>query len=68
MLEIDPYTIVFTIINLLVLYFLMRKFLFGPVNAILNGRAKAIEDSLAQARQEQEEAQRLHNQYQAQLE
>ena len=68
MLEIDHYTIVFTIINLLVLYFLMRKFLFGPVNAILNGRAKAIEDSLAQARQEQEEAQRLHNQYQAQLE
>ena len=67
MLEIDPYTILFTVINLLVLYLLMRKFLFGPVNAILDSRAKAIEDSLAQARQQQQEAQELHSQYESQL-
>ena len=67
MLDIDPYTILFTVINLLVLYLLMRKFLFGPVNAILDSRSKAIEDSLAQARSQQEEAQQLRSQYEAQL-
>ena len=68
MLEIDPYTIFFTVLNLLVLYLLMRKFLFGPVNAILDSRAKAIEDGLSQARQQQEEAEKLRGQYEAQLE
>ena len=63
MLDIDPYTILWTVVNLLVLYLLMRKFLFGPVNAILDGRAKAIEDGLTQARQQQEEEQPLHSQY-----
>ena len=67
MLDIDPYTILWTVVNLLVLYLLMRKFLFGPVNAILDGRAKAIEDGLTQARQQQEEAQQLHSQYGAEI-
>ena len=67
MLDIDPYTILWTVVNLLVLYLLMRKFLFGPVNAILDGRAKVIEDGLTQARQKQEEAQQLHSQYEAEI-
>ena len=67
MLDIDPDTILWTVVNLLVLYLLMRKFLFGPVNAILDGRAKAIEDGLTQARQQQEEAQQLHSQYEAEI-
>ena len=67
MLDIDSYTILWTVVNLLVLYLLMRKFLFGPVNAILDGRAKAIEDGLTQARQQQEEAQQLHSQYEAEI-
>ena len=67
MLDIDPYTILWTVVNLQVLYLLMRKFLFGPVNAILDGRAKAIEDGLTQARQQQEEAQQLHSQYEAEI-
>lgn len=67
MLEIDPYTILWTVVNLLVLYLLMRKFLFGPVNAILDSRAKAIEDGLSQARSQQEEAQQLRSQYEEKL-
>ena len=67
MLDIDPYTILWTVVNLLVLYLLVRRFLFGPVNAILDGRGKAIEDGLTQARQQQEEAQQLHSQYEAEI-
>lgn len=67
MLSIDPYTILWTVVNLLVLYLLMRKFLFKPVNAILDGRAKAISDGLAQAADQQQKAQQLLEEYQAQL-
>ena len=38
MLDIQPSTIIFTIINLLVLYAFFRKFLFGRVNAVLEQR------------------------------
>ena len=33
MLEIQPWTIFFTIVNLLILYFFFRKFLFGQCRA-----------------------------------
>ena len=67
MLSIDPYTILWTVVNLLVLYLLMRKFLFKPVNAILDSRAKAISDGLAQAADQQQKAQQLLEEYQTQL-
>ncbi|MFQ7451972.1 MAG: hypothetical protein ACLRNQ_11685 [Flavonifractor plautii] len=35
MLDFQVSTIVFTVINLLVLYFILRKLLFGRVNAVL---------------------------------
>ncbi|MEI3139219.1 MAG: ATP synthase F0 subunit B [Lachnospiraceae bacterium] len=39
MLRLD-WNLVFTVINLLILYVLMRKFLFKPVNEILEKRRK----------------------------
>ena len=45
MLRLDI-NLVFTIINLLVLYFLMKKFLFKPVNNIIAQREEAIKNSL----------------------
>lgn len=41
--------LVFTIINLLVLYILMKKFLFDKVNAIFAQRQKLIDDDYAAA-------------------
>ena len=46
MLEFEPSTIIFTIINLLVLYVILRKFLFGRVNAILEQREKLIQEQI----------------------
>ena len=40
MLDFQLSTIVFTIVNLLVLYGFLRKFLFGRVNAVLEQREK----------------------------
>ena len=43
MLDFQLSTIVFTIINLLVLYLFLKKFLFGRVNAVLEQREKLIQ-------------------------
>ena len=46
MLRLDI-NLLFTVINLLVLYFFMRKFLFGRVNKILEERKALIEKQFA---------------------
>ena len=48
MLRVDI-NLVFTIINLLVLYLLMKKFLFGPVVAVMEKRKAMIEEQFANA-------------------
>ena len=63
MLNIDPYTILWTLIDLLILFLLMKKFLFKPINAILDSRAKKIQDDTAQAEQLRAEAEQMHQQY-----
>ena len=48
MLRLDI-NLVFTIINLLVLYFLLKKFLFKPVNTIIEQREEAIKKQFDEA-------------------
>lgn len=55
MLRLDI-NLVFTVINLLVLYFFMRKFLFGRVNKIVEERKALIEKQFADAEAAQNEA------------
>lgn len=67
MLNIDPYTILFTLINLLILFVAMKKVLFKPINDILESRAKTVQDNLEQAQRQLEEAQALKAQYEEQM-
>ena len=67
MLNIDPYTILFTLINLLILFMAMKKVLFKPINDILESRAKTVQDNLEQAQRQREEAQALKAQYEEQM-
>ena len=67
MLTIEPFTILWTVIDLLILFLLMKKFLFKPINAILDSRAKSIADSLSQAETQRQEAEQLRAQSQEQL-
>jgi F-type H+-transporting ATPase subunit b len=59
--------LLFTVINVLILYVLLRKFLFGRVNKILEARQQMIEDQLAAAAQEQEQANALKAEYEHSL-
>ncbi|MCI2106579.1 MAG: F0F1 ATP synthase subunit B [Intestinimonas sp.] len=67
MLDFNPYTVLFTIVNLLVLWLFLRHFLFGKVTAILDRRARSIQSDLEDAAREKEQAGKLHQQYSEQL-
>ena len=63
MLDFQLSTIVFTIINLLVLYLFLKKFLFGRVNAVLEQREKLIQEQVEAAEAGKTQAQALQDQY-----
>lgn len=66
MLQLN-WNIIWTFVNLIVLYLLMKKFLFGPVTEIMEKRTKAIEDSFAEAKNKNEEAENIKMQYEEAL-
>ena len=55
LLRID-WNVVFTIINLIVLYLALRKFLIKPVTNIMEQRKQMIEGEIADARKEKDKA------------
>ena len=67
MLRIDS-NILWTIINLLILYALMKHFLFQPVHDILEKRKQEIESDFALANQQKQEALESKNKANQQLE
>lgn len=55
--------LVFTIINLLVLYMLMKKFLFGPVIRIMDQRQQMLDRQLEEAQKTEDKANELQKKY-----
>ena len=55
--------LVWTILNLIILYALLKRFLIGPVTAIMDERRAVIEDSMANARTREAESEALKNRY-----
>ena len=55
LLRID-WNVIFTIVNLIVLYLGLRKFLIGPVTKVMDQRKQLIEGQMADARQAHEES------------
>ncbi|MCR5650816.1 MAG: ATP synthase F0 subunit B [Lachnospiraceae bacterium] len=67
MLSFDWFNFICMIINLLILYFLMKKFLFGRVNRILDERKKEIENGYLEVEEKKKEAEKLGEEYKAHL-
>ena len=59
--------LVWTIINLIVLFLLLRHFLINPVSNIIEQRRKLIADGLQNAQDTQDEANRLKAEYEEAL-
>ena len=66
MIKIDI-NLVFTIINLLVLYLLMKKFLFGPIIKVMDVRKAMIDQQFAGAKEQEDQAKALKEQYEGAL-
>lgn len=62
LLRID-WNVIFTIVNLIVLYLGLRKFLIGPVTKVMDQRKQLIEGQMADVRHVNEQANELKAQY-----
>ena len=62
LLRID-WNVIFTIVNLIVLYLGLRKFLIGPVTKVMDQRKQLIEGQMADARHVNKQANELKAQY-----
>lgn len=66
MLKVD-WNLLFNIINILVLYLLLKRFLFKPVTAIMEKRSSTVKASLDEAESNKNEASRLKQEYEEAL-
>jgi len=60
-------TFVITIINIAILFLILRKLLFKPVTKFMADRAKRVQDSLDQAEKDRAQAKALYKEYEDKL-
>ena len=66
MINLGP-TFIWTAVNLIVLYIVLRKILFRPVTQFMENRTKTIKDTIAEAERLKTEAMELKKKYEEQL-
>lgn len=64
---IDFWTALFTLLNFLAVFFVGKKFLWGPVMKIITDRQKEIDDMYTSAGEAQSEANAMRDEYQQKL-
>ncbi|MBP3412094.1 MAG: F0F1 ATP synthase subunit B [Oscillospiraceae bacterium] len=65
--DLNVWTAIFTLVNLLLLFFVMKKYLFKPVKKMIDERQQEIDDLYADANQSKTEAAELKSQYETRL-
>ena len=64
---INFWTALFILLNTLIIFFVAKKFLFGPVMKIITDRQQEIDDMYSQAETSRESAQKLQSEYEEKL-
>ena len=64
---VNFWTMIFAWINLLILYLLMKKYLFGPIKAMIDSRQKEVDDMYAGAEEAEANAKAMKAEYEAKL-
>lgn len=64
---VNFWTALFILLNTLIIFFVAKKFLFGPVMKIITDRQKEIDDMYAQAGNARDEAAKLQSEYEDKL-
>ena len=67
LLGVNPWTALFTLLNTLTIYFVAKKFLFGPVMKIISDRQQEIDQMYADAGSAKEKAEAMRSEYQERL-
>lgn len=67
MLTPEKYTFLFVLLNLLILYFFMKKFLFKPVTQFMENRKNSIEKALTDAEDAKKEVAESRKNYEQQI-
>ena len=63
MLKFEFWSIVEAVANVIILFVLLRIFLFKPINKIMNARTQSIQNDIDSAKKAREEAEELRQQY-----
>ena len=66
MLRLD-FNLVWNIVNIIVLYLLLKHFLIKPVMAVMDKRQAMIDDGIARARNAENDANALKSQYEEKM-
>ena len=66
-INVNFWTALFTLLNFLLVLFVGKKFLYGPVMKIIQDRQKEIDDMYTAANSARQEAQSLQQEYQQKL-
>ena len=64
---VNFFTALFILLNTLIIFFVARKYLFGPVMKIIQDRQKEIDDMYADAGEAKEQATQLRSEYEEKL-
>lgn len=67
MLSLNGWTLFFTVLNVLVLFLGLKKFLLKPVMNVVSQREELIENQLTNAAETKKQAEQLKDEYQAEL-
>ena len=64
---LDTWTLIFTWVNLLILFLLVKKLFFKPMQRMLEARGAEIEADYSKAKNAQEEADKIREEYEAKI-
>lgn len=63
----NPWTALFTLLNLVLTFLILKKFLFKPVNKMIDDRQKEIDDIFAEAEDAKQKAETMRADYDRKL-
>ncbi len=67
MFDIDPIELILLLVNLFVLYLILRRFLFGPLTRIIERRQELVREQMDSAKATQAQAAQVLDDYEARL-
>lgn len=67
MLSLNGWTLFFTVVNVLVLFLGLKKFLLKPIMNVVSQREELIQNQLTNAAETKKQAEQLKDEYQAEL-